>query len=80
MEQTNPKIKCLYCAKLFSNENGRWMHSKAKHPGRKNPKPKRAMEDESYASRIISAREDAAAGRTVDADLELMLHDEIYGG
>jgi hypothetical protein len=74
-------IKCLYCAKSFADENGRWMHSKAKHPGRKNPKPKRAIEDEdeSYASRIISAREDAAAGLPVDADLKLMFHDEIFG-
>jgi hypothetical protein len=69
----------VHCAKRFSDENGRWLHSKAKHPGRKNPKPKRDDEDESYASRITSAREDAAAGLPVDDDLELMFHDEIYG-
>ena len=74
-------IKCLYCEKKFSNENGRWMHSKAKHPGKKNPKPKRIVddEDEPYADRIIAARENAAAGLPVDADLELMFHNEIYG-
>jgi hypothetical protein len=32
-------IPCLYCGKKFHDENGRWTHTKSKHPGRKNPRP-----------------------------------------
>ena len=72
-------IQCHHCTQRFATENDRWMHSKAKHRGKKNPRPVRDDEDESYASRIIQARFDAAEGLPVDADLKLMFNDEIYG-
>jgi hypothetical protein len=79
MMESKRTIQCSHCTQRFATENDRWMHSKAKHNGLPNPRPARNTENESYASRIISARDDAAAGRHVDADLKLMFHDEIYG-
>jgi hypothetical protein len=69
-------IPCAYCDKTFVDEIARWMHTRTKHYGRKNPHPEvmraKSIEgqlrrdaedaDESFADRAVQAEIDRACG------------------
>lgn len=80
---TDKPFPCPYCARAFADADGRWMHAKAKHPGRslKALKTDRQREadakvrvrgpdpgEESMASRMIDAQLQFAMGGPVDED------------
>jgi len=70
-------IPCAYCGKTFIDDVARWTHTKAKHHGKKNPRPDvlrdrdrardarknhREDDDESFADRAVQAEIDRACG------------------
>ena len=68
----NKNVVCPYCPRRFADENGLWMHSKAKHRGKKNPRP--ARDDEpSMAELFIEAQIARDCGEPVDEWLLNML-------
>ena len=74
-------IACPYCGKRFADEMGRWTHTRAKHPGKKNPYPQTMRDnmktkaanqppqdddDESFADRAIAAQIAINCGKPTD--------------
>jgi len=65
-------MKCPHCERKFPDANAVWMHSKAKHPGKKNPRPESDAE-ESMADIFVQAQIDEACGEPVEQWIKDML-------
>lgn len=72
---------CAYCGKRFADAQGRWQHTRARHPRKPNPalvpnaqpRPPRQSDDESIADLLIEAEINRAMGLPVDEWIEDML-------